>query len=95
MKRLATVTFLLAVAAAAMLTIGAGDDGGAYKVRAIFDNAGFIITGEDVKVAGVKVGRSTRSTSRATSRRSWCSTSRTPATRTSAPTPAARSARSR
>jgi ABC-type transporter Mla subunit MlaD len=55
-KRLATVTLLLAVAAAAMLTIGAGSEGGAYKVRAIFDNAGFIITGEDVKVAGVKVG---------------------------------------
>ena len=57
MKRLATVTFLLAVAAAAMLTMGAGSDGGSYKVRAIFDNAGFIISGEDVKIAGVKVGR--------------------------------------
>ena len=57
MKRLATVTVLLAVAAAAMLTIGAGAEGGSYKVRAIFDNAGFIITGEDVKVAGVKVGK--------------------------------------
>ena len=32
------------------------DGGGAYKVRAIFDNAGFVIPGEDVKVAGVKVG---------------------------------------
>jgi ABC-type transporter Mla subunit MlaD len=57
MRRVATVTFLLAVAAAAMLTMGAGSDGGSYKVRAIFDNAGFIISGEDVKVAGVKVGR--------------------------------------
>ena len=28
-----------------------------YKVRAIFDNAGFAIPGEDVKVAGVKVGK--------------------------------------
>jgi phospholipid/cholesterol/gamma-HCH transport system substrate-binding protein len=56
MKRVATVIVLLAVAAAAMLTAGAGD-GGSYKVRAIFDNAGFVITGEDVKVAGVKVGR--------------------------------------
>jgi phospholipid/cholesterol/gamma-HCH transport system substrate-binding protein len=35
---------------------GGGDDGG-YKVRAIFDNASFIIPGEDVKVAGVKVGK--------------------------------------
>ena len=33
------------------------DDGGGYKVRAIFDNAGFVIPGEDVKVAGVKVGK--------------------------------------
>ncbi|MEO8688182.1 MAG: MlaD family protein [Solirubrobacteraceae bacterium] len=57
MKRVAAVTFLLAVAAAAMLTMGAGSEGGSYKVRAIFDNAGFTIAGEDVKVAGVKVGR--------------------------------------
>ena len=28
-----------------------------YRVRAIFDNAGFVIPGEDVKVAGVKVGK--------------------------------------
>jgi ABC-type transporter Mla subunit MlaD len=56
MRRVATVTVLLAVAAAAMLTAGAGG-GGSYKVRALFDNAGFVITGEDVKVAGVKVGR--------------------------------------
>ena len=26
-------------------------------MRAIFDNAGFIIPGEDVKIAGVKVGK--------------------------------------
>jgi phospholipid/cholesterol/gamma-HCH transport system substrate-binding protein len=57
MKRVATVACLLAVAAAAVLTMGAGSDGGSYKVRAIFDNAGFTIAGEDVKVAGVKVGR--------------------------------------
>jgi phospholipid/cholesterol/gamma-HCH transport system substrate-binding protein len=35
---------------------GAGSDGDTYRVRAIFDNAGFVIAGEDVKVAGVKVG---------------------------------------
>jgi phospholipid/cholesterol/gamma-HCH transport system substrate-binding protein len=57
MRRVATVTVLLAVAAAAMLTTGAGQSGGSYKVRAIFDNAGFVIGGEDVKVAGVKVGK--------------------------------------
>ena len=57
MKRVATVFLLLALAAAAVVTTGAADDGGDYKVRAIFDNAGFVIPGEDVKVAGVKVGK--------------------------------------
>jgi phospholipid/cholesterol/gamma-HCH transport system substrate-binding protein len=56
MKRIATVLLFLCVGAAAALTAGAGD-GGSYKVRAIFDNAGFAIPGEDVKVAGVKVGK--------------------------------------
>ena len=56
MKRVASVLLLLALGAAAVLTAGAGD-GGTYKVRAIFDNAGFVIPGEDVKVAGVKVGK--------------------------------------
>lgn len=41
-----------------VLGTGAGGDGGedGYRVRAIFDNAGFLVPGEDVKVAGVKVG---------------------------------------
>ena len=33
------------------------EDEDSYQVRAIFDNAGFIIPGEDVKIAGVKVGK--------------------------------------
>ena len=33
------------------------EDEQTYQVRAIFDNAGFIIPGEDVKIAGVKVGK--------------------------------------
>jgi phospholipid/cholesterol/gamma-HCH transport system substrate-binding protein len=58
MKRVAAITLLiLAAVAFAVVGLGAtGDDGGDYKVRAIFDNAGFIIPGEDVKVAGVRVG---------------------------------------
>jgi ABC-type transporter Mla subunit MlaD len=37
--------------------VGAGDDsGGDYKVRAIFDSAAFAIPGEDVMIAGAKVG---------------------------------------
>ena len=40
-----------------MLGTGASDDdGGTYRVRAIFDSASFLVPGEDVKIAGVKVG---------------------------------------
>jgi ABC-type transporter Mla subunit MlaD len=58
MRRVLGVTAVLAAAAAlALVAMGAGGDGGGYQVRAIFDNAGFVIPGEDVKVSGVKVGR--------------------------------------
>jgi phospholipid/cholesterol/gamma-HCH transport system substrate-binding protein len=57
MRRIAAIALLLAALAAVVIVIvSAGDDSGGYKVRAIFDNAGFVIPGEDVKVAGVKVG---------------------------------------
>jgi phospholipid/cholesterol/gamma-HCH transport system substrate-binding protein len=39
-----------------LIAAGGSDDEG-YRVRAVFDNASFVIPGEDVKVAGVKVGR--------------------------------------
>jgi phospholipid/cholesterol/gamma-HCH transport system substrate-binding protein len=56
MSRVAAVVLLLAaLAAVVVVLVTRGEDDG-YKVRAIFDNAGFIIPGEDVKVAGVKVG---------------------------------------
>ena len=35
---------------------GEGDDGGDYLVRAYFDNAGFLVDGEDVRIAGATVG---------------------------------------
>jgi virulence factor Mce-like protein len=41
-------------AAAYAATSGRGDD--PYLVRAVFDNASFVIAGEDVKVSGVEVG---------------------------------------
>ena len=50
---------LLLVAALLVLVLGTGASGGGgstYKVRAIFDTAGFLVPGEDVKIAGVKVG---------------------------------------
>jgi phospholipid/cholesterol/gamma-HCH transport system substrate-binding protein len=55
MTRVVAVVLLLAVAAAVVVLVSR-DDGEKYQVRAIFDNAGFVIAGEDVKVAGVKVG---------------------------------------
>ena len=59
MRRVAAVILLIVAATAfAVVALGAGDDnGGDYKVRAIFENAGFVIPGEDVKVAGVRVGK--------------------------------------
>jgi ABC-type transporter Mla subunit MlaD len=58
MRRIALVSILLvSVTVLAVIGTGAGDDGGGdYKVRAIFDNAVSVIPGEDVKIAGVKVG---------------------------------------
>jgi ABC-type transporter Mla subunit MlaD len=57
MRRLAAVALVLAAFAAAFVAAGAGGGGVDYRVRAIFDNAAFVVTGEDVKVAGVKVGK--------------------------------------
>jgi len=58
MKRmLAGGGLLLAVVLVVALGLGAsGGGGGDYRVRAIFDTASFLVPGEDVKVAGVKVG---------------------------------------
>src|SRR3954454_5016922 len=50
---------LLAFAVLLVLVLGTGasnDDGGTYRVRAIFDSASFLVPGEDVKISGVKVG---------------------------------------
>jgi len=56
-RALAIAAVLLAASALVVLASGAGGDGGAYRVRAIFMNAFSVIPGEDVKIAGVKVGR--------------------------------------
>jgi ABC-type transporter Mla subunit MlaD len=47
---------VLALVAVVALALSAGGSGGSYTVRAIFDDAGNIIPGEDVMVDGVKVG---------------------------------------
>jgi ABC-type transporter Mla subunit MlaD len=55
---LAIGAVLLAAVLLAVVATGASDDdGGAYRVRAIFMNASFAVSGIDVKVAGVKVGK--------------------------------------
>jgi ABC-type transporter Mla subunit MlaD len=49
---------LVACSAALLLATGASDGGGSgYKVTAIFNNAFSVIPGEDLKIAGVKVGK--------------------------------------
>jgi ABC-type transporter Mla subunit MlaD len=60
MRRLIGIAAVL-VAAVALVVVGTAaggkDDGGSYEVRAIFRNAFSVIPGEDVKIAGVKVGK--------------------------------------
>ena len=55
---MAAVAVLLAVSAlvVVLLATSAGGSNGSYTVRAIFDDAGNIIPGENVKIGGVKVG---------------------------------------
>ena len=48
----AAIGAVLALAITSRVDSGSG----AYLVRAVFDNSSFVIPGEDVKVAGVKVG---------------------------------------
>ncbi|HYZ27842.1 MAG TPA: MlaD family protein [Thermoleophilaceae bacterium] len=58
MRRLATGTLLvIALVGAAVFAVGAGGGGGgSYQVRAIFDDVASAVPGEDVKVAGAKIG---------------------------------------
>jgi phospholipid/cholesterol/gamma-HCH transport system substrate-binding protein len=54
-KALAIGALVVAVVAVVLLLAG-GEDEGAYRVRAIFDNGGFMVKGEEVRVAGATVG---------------------------------------
>jgi phospholipid/cholesterol/gamma-HCH transport system substrate-binding protein len=54
--RKGVLVFLLAVVVGALIAASSGGKDGTYRVRAVFDNASFVIPGEDVKIAGVKVG---------------------------------------
>jgi virulence factor Mce-like protein len=57
MRRLmAMIALALAVPVLVVLGTGADGGGGGYRVRAIFDNVAAAVPGEDVKIAGAKVG---------------------------------------
>jgi phospholipid/cholesterol/gamma-HCH transport system substrate-binding protein len=58
MRRLALILSSLVAVAVAVVVMAspARSDGGPYTVRAIFDDASFAATGEDVRVAGANVG---------------------------------------
>jgi phospholipid/cholesterol/gamma-HCH transport system substrate-binding protein len=60
MRRLAAISVLLALAlvgvTAAVLAGQARSAGGPYTLRAIFDDASFAVSGEDVRIAGANVG---------------------------------------
>ena len=57
MRRIAALTALI-VGVGLLLAVGTGasDDSG-YQVRAIFDNGGFLVPGEEVRIAGARVGQ--------------------------------------
>lgn len=57
MRRLVVVVALAAVVAVVVGLLAGSSGGGGYRIRAIFDSAANVIPGEDVKIAGVKVGR--------------------------------------
>ena len=54
--RRALPAFLVAAVIGALIAASGNNDKNVYRVRAVFDNASFLIPGEDVKIAGVKVG---------------------------------------
>ncbi|HMI82251.1 MAG TPA: MlaD family protein [Solirubrobacterales bacterium] len=56
-KRLLLALGLVAAAVAVVLLVSGDDDSSdGYMVRAVFDNGGFMVTGEQVRVAGANVG---------------------------------------
>jgi len=53
---LATIAIVVACTGLVLAGTAGSDGGGSYEVRGIFDNGGFIVPGEDVRVAGANVG---------------------------------------
>jgi len=56
-KRLILAAAVVAAVVIVVLLVAGGEDSGdGYEVRAVFDNGGFMVTGEQVRVAGANVG---------------------------------------
>src|SRR6059036_1004742 len=55
-RLLATSVFVVSCTALVMAGTAGSNGGGNYEVRGIFDSGGFIVSGEDVRVAGAIVG---------------------------------------
>jgi phospholipid/cholesterol/gamma-HCH transport system substrate-binding protein len=56
MRRIIATAALLATVALVFFAQGSGGSGGSYEIRGIFDNGDFLVTGEDVRIAGANVG---------------------------------------
>lgn len=58
MRRI-VASICLVLGATALLVFGTGADGSgsSYEVRAIFDNGGFLVPGEEIRIAGARVGQ--------------------------------------
>ncbi len=56
-KRLLLIgAVVVAIVAVVLIASGGDDSSDGYKVRAVFDNGGFMVNGEEVRVAGATVG---------------------------------------
>lgn len=57
-KRLLLIgAVVVAIVAVVLIASGGDDSSDGYKVRAVFDNGGFMVNGEEVRVAGATVGK--------------------------------------
>lgn len=56
-KLLAAIVAVAIAVAVFLIAVGGGDEDGGYLVRAIFDNSSFLVSGEEVRVAGATVGK--------------------------------------
>jgi len=57
MRRVLAIAAVVAVVIAVIVIVAGNSEDNAYRVRAIFMNASFLVKDVDVKVAGVKVGK--------------------------------------